>query len=61
MKPTKSTSVKRNATATIFIGGAEKLAPGTYSIACSVQRINDTNTGKSTCKNTQVMVQAIPQ
>jgi len=61
MKPTKSHSVKRTATATIFIGGAEKLPPATYSIACFVERINDTNTGKSKCANTQVIVQAIPQ
>jgi hypothetical protein len=61
MKPTKSHAVKRNATATIFIGDTGKLAPGTYSIACSVQRINDANTGKSRCTKTQVIVQAIPQ
>jgi hypothetical protein len=61
MKPTKLHAVKRNATATIFIGDTGKLAPGTYSIACSVQRINDTNTGKSRCTKTQVIVQAIPQ
>lgn len=61
MKPTKSHSVKRNATATIFIDDAGKLPPGTYSIACSVQRINDANIGKSRCANTQVIVQAIPQ
>jgi hypothetical protein len=61
IKPTKSRSVKRNATATIFIGDAGNIAPGTYSITCSARRINDTDTGKSTCTNTQVIVQAIPQ
>ena len=61
MKPTKSHAAKRNATATIFIGDAGNVTPGAYSINCNVQRLNDTNTGNSTCKNTQVMVQAIPQ
>jgi len=61
MKPTKSHSAKRNATATIFIGNSGNVVPGTYSIACNVQRLNDTNTGNSTCTNTQVIVQAIPQ
>jgi len=62
MKPTKDHSVKRNATSTIFIGSqGNALAPGTYSLACSVQRVNDTNSGNSTCTNTQVIVQAVRQ
>ena len=61
MKAPPFSFVKGNATATIFIGNDGNVAPGTYTIACSVQRLSDSNTGNSTCFNTQVIVQAVPQ
>jgi hypothetical protein len=61
MKPTKIAFCKTQCNSNHFYWRRGKLAPGTYSIVCSVERINDTNTGKSKCANTQVIVQAIPQ